>query len=201
MKVWAGAVRTFFLESRRICQPTLLLAIILLFALSGSTPLEAERKHKAEISPSVLPPDNFVGKVALGYSAAKAIPDICSKLFCYCGCDLTDSHTSLLDCFTCEHGVDCTICQDEAIIALDLKKKGKSLSEIQKAIDDAFQKQYPFEEPSPALKKYRALIEARPGGSQETNNGSNNSPRVGLPSKVGATAKRRSGGCCGHNRS
>jgi hypothetical protein len=109
-------------------------------------------------SNTVLNPAKFFGRAALGYSAAKQAPEICQKLFCYCGCDITDSHASLLDCFTCDHGVDCQICQDEAIISLHMKQEGKSLFKIQKSIDDAFSQQYPWDKPSPQLKKYRESI-------------------------------------------
>jgi hypothetical protein len=50
----------------------------------------------------VLSPQTFFGNAQAGYDAAQQIPDICSKLFCYCGCEAkeTDDHSSLLDCFT-----------------------------------------------------------------------------------------------------
>ena len=71
---------------------------------------------------------------------------------------MTDSHASLLDCFTCDHGADCQICQDEAIIGLHMKQEGKSLFKIQRAIDDAFSSQYPWDKPTPQLKIYRDSI-------------------------------------------
>ena len=104
----------------------------------------------------VLDPNKYFGKAKAGYAAAKECPEICAKLFCYCGCDLTDEHTSLLDCFTCDHGVDCYICQEEALVALKMKKQGKGLAEIQKTVDLAYRKEYPFDEKSPAYKKYLA---------------------------------------------
>jgi len=163
--------------------------------------LAAEQPSKADAIPAVLSPEKFEGKAAQGYAAAKQIPDICAKLFCYCGCDLTDSHCSLLDCFTCDHGVDCIICQDEAILALDMKKKGNSLAEIQKAIDTAFQKQYPWEKPSPALTKYRQSLGAKPDASSSkaliktsSQAARDNSPRL-------ATRPARRGSCCGHHGS
>lgn len=106
--------------------------------------------------PEVLDPNKYVGQVKAGYAAAKEVPQIVDKLFCYCGCDLTDCHGTLLDCFTNEHGEDCHICQEEAIIALKLHQKGKTVSDIQKEIDKKFQKEYPFEVESPALQKYKA---------------------------------------------
>src|SRR5580692_603585 len=57
----------------------------------------------------VLPAEQFFGEAQAGYTAAAQIPDICEKLFCYCGCDSTDKHQSLLDCFTSDHGADCSV--------------------------------------------------------------------------------------------
>ena len=104
----------------------------------------------------VLDPEKYFGKAKAGYMAAKACPEICAKLFCYCGCDLTDEHNSLLDCFTSDHGVDCYICQEEALVALKMKEQGKGLAEIQKVVDLAYTKEYPWDENSPAYKKYLA---------------------------------------------
>ena len=72
--------------------------------------------------PPVLAPEQFFGAAAMGYAAAKAVPHVCHKLFCYCGCDLTDAHTNLLDCFTNFHGADCHICQEEAMHALKMDR-------------------------------------------------------------------------------
>jgi hypothetical protein len=168
---------------------------------SGVTALEPTAK--ATSRPAVLPAENYVGKASEGYAAAKQVPDICSKLFCYCGCDKTDSHSSLLDCFTCDHGVDCTICQDEAIIALELKKKGKSISEIQREIDQAFQTMYPWDKPTPALEKYRASLKSGPvGSSAESDKSSKTESFLKLPAQLGdQTKRRRSGSCCGHSHS
>jgi hypothetical protein len=117
--------------------------------------------HSAGSDPkpgTVLDPSKFFGRAALGYSAAKQAPEVCEKLFCYCGCDMTDSHSTLLDCFVCEHGADCQICQDEAIVGLHMKQEGKSLLKIQKSIDEAFSQQYPWNKPTPQLTNYRNLL-------------------------------------------
>jgi hypothetical protein len=108
------------------------------------------------VSKTVLPPGQFFGQAAVGYQAAQQCPEIIEKLFCYCGCDETDQHTTLLDCFTTTHGADCQICTDEAVIAAQMKKQGKSIAEIQQAVDSKYAKEYPFQNESDALKKYRA---------------------------------------------
>jgi hypothetical protein len=106
-------------------------------------------------SKSVMPAGQFFGQAAVGYQAAQQCPEIIAKLFCYCGCDVTDEHSSLLDCFTSTHGADCQICTDEAVIAAQMKKEGKSIAEIQQAVDSKYSKEYPFKDESPALKKYK----------------------------------------------
>jgi hypothetical protein len=106
---------------------------------------------------SVLPAGKFFGQAAVGYQAAQQCPEVIAKLFCYCGCDMTDAHTTLLDCFTSEHGADCPICTDEAVIAAQMKKLGRTIPQIQQAIDSKYAKEYPFQEESPALKKYRQM--------------------------------------------
>ncbi len=104
----------------------------------------------------VLDPSQFAGLAAFGYASAKAAPEVMEKLFCYCGCDLTDSHTSLLDCFTSAHGVDCHICQEEAVLALKMHKDGTPIKQIQQEIDERYSDKYPFEEQTPAYKKYKS---------------------------------------------
>lgn len=103
----------------------------------------------------VLDPSQFAGLASFGYASAKAAPEVMEKLFCYCGCDLTDSHTSLLDCFTSAHGVDCHICQEEAVLALKLHRDGMPMKQIQQEIDERYSDKYPFEEQTPAYKKYK----------------------------------------------
>src|SRR5579872_4272920 len=97
---------------------------------------------------AVLGADHFFGKVAASYEAAKEIPDTCCKLFCYCGCDQIDGHTSLLDCFASDHTETCPVCQDEVLKALRLKKLGKQIGEIQQSVDREFDKEYPWNEPT-----------------------------------------------------
>lgn len=136
----------------------------------------------------VLPPENYFGQAQAGYEAAKLNADVCAKLFCYCGCDMTDGHSALLDCFTSDHGVDCEICCTESILALQLKKQGKSLAEIQKAIDQKYEHEYPFDKPSKALLTYRAQRlyhpAARPGAKPKSP-ASTEAPKLKPGAKIG----------------
>jgi hypothetical protein len=48
------------------------------------------------------------------------------------------------------------MCQSEALMALRLRKGGQPLGEIQRQIDFSYGRQYPYVDPSVALKRYRA---------------------------------------------
>jgi hypothetical protein len=164
--------------------PKLLLAIVVMLSLSGAVQAKAKE---------VISPEKFSGPIAAGYKAAQKAKDTCSKLFCYCGCDLSEEHTSLLDCFTSMHGVDCAICQEEAIIAWHMKEQGKSLGQIQKAIDERFAAQYPWDEASPVYESYLKNIKV--SGVKIANR---TTVRTKDNTKTKNLAKKRAGHCCGH---
>lgn len=50
-----------------------------------------------------LDPDRFVGKARLGHQVAREIPEVLDQLYCYCYCDRTVGHRSLLSCYTDGH--------------------------------------------------------------------------------------------------
>ena len=52
----------------------------------------------------VVSPARYVGQTAAAYSIAQAFPDVLDQLYCYCGCDRSLGHKSLLSCFTDDHG-------------------------------------------------------------------------------------------------
>ena len=97
----------------------------------------------------------------MSYAAAKAQPELMSKLFCYCGCDASEKMSSLLSCFQTDHSVDCNICRDEALLAVKLKKDGMPLRDIQKHVDDQFAIRYPYREKTEFLKQYEASRDAK----------------------------------------
>lgn len=56
-------------------------------------------------SGSVLDPEKFTGTTRNAYGAAKTIPQVLDKLYCYCYCENRPfNHKSLLSCFTEYHG-------------------------------------------------------------------------------------------------
>ena len=172
-----------------------LCAVVIGLSLNLCSPTGRADASEPKPAPAkVLPSSRFFGQAALGYAAAEQCPEIIAKLFCYCGCDGKEfSHTSLLDCFTCDHGADCQICTDEALIAAQMKKQGKSIPEIQKVIDDRYEKEYPFEQPTPAYKNYREHVRGSKLGADPVNS----APVQIAKLKPGAKA----GNCCGgHNK-
>lgn len=54
--------------------------------------------------PTPLPAAQFQGRVRDAYQAAADIPQVLSGLVCYCGCDKSQGHRHLLDCFVDTHG-------------------------------------------------------------------------------------------------
>lgn len=50
-----------------------------------------------------LDPARFVGKAAAAHRVAREMPDVLDQLYCYCYCDKTLGHQSLLSCYTDGH--------------------------------------------------------------------------------------------------
>ncbi len=50
-----------------------------------------------------LDPSRFVGKAAAAHQVARDTPDVLDQLYCYCECDKSIGHKSLLSCYTDGH--------------------------------------------------------------------------------------------------
>jgi Protein of unknown function with PCYCGC motif len=53
---------------------------------------------------------------------------------CYCHCDRSQGHGSLLDCFVSRHGAGCDICQKEDFYTYEQTRSGKTPGEIRDGI-------------------------------------------------------------------
>jgi hypothetical protein len=51
----------------------------------------------------ILDPARFTGKASLAHRAAGEFPGVIDQLHCYCGCDRTAGHVSLLSCYVDGH--------------------------------------------------------------------------------------------------
>lgn len=53
---------------------------------------------------------------------------------CYCHCDRSQGHSSLLDCFVSRHAAACDICIREDFYAYEQANKGKTAAQIREGI-------------------------------------------------------------------
>lgn len=85
-----------------------------------------------------LDPALFNGPVREAYRVAQQSPALLAQLHCYCGCDRTDGHRNLLDCFRDKHGSRCEICVGEAIEASRMAEQGAPVEQIRDALRRRF---------------------------------------------------------------
>jgi hypothetical protein len=85
-----------------------------------------------------LDPRRFQGDVRKAYEIAGHNPALLAQLHCYCGCDRTQGHKNLLDCFRDTHGSQCAICTGEAIEADTLANQGMPVEQIRDALRARF---------------------------------------------------------------
>jgi hypothetical protein len=90
----------------------------------------------------VLSPSRFVGKTAHAYKVAMDNQLLLDHMYCYCYCQKTIGHKSLLSCFTDKHAVNCTICQDQALFSKKLADEGLDIAEVRKKVDKKFWKPF-----------------------------------------------------------
>ena len=84
----------------------------------------------------VLDPLGFADpRVRAAYDAAKKYAHVLEEIYCYCRCRENIGHRALVECFETDHGANCDVCMNEAIVAARMTAEGKTPREIQKAID------------------------------------------------------------------
>ena len=86
----------------------------------------------------VLNPLMFIGTAREAYIVAQQVPWLLAQLWCYCGCDKTNGHRSLLDCYRDYHGATCAICTGEALEANQLYNQGSPVEQIRDALRARF---------------------------------------------------------------
>ncbi len=115
----------------------LLLSILLSGCSGGGEDIDPKTLRGGEMR-ETLSPAYFTGRSARAYKAAREIPEVLDSLHCYCECKKHFGHKSLLTCFVDQHGLHCDTCINEAIMAHEMHKKGKSILEIRRAVDEEF---------------------------------------------------------------
>ncbi len=161
-----------------------------------------EKSDSKALAAKVLMRPDFIGKDKICYTIAKQIPEVLQKLFCHCGCDYTEEHSTLLDCYFSDHTVDCSECKGEALMAFRMNRKGASVAEIQKAIDLNWAPANEFEkEPTEALRKYWRTRLWAPGSGPTPAEKYNKDhtpidPFTGSQDETSKKTDLQSGSCC-----
>jgi len=85
--------------------------------------------------PSTVDPALFAQPiVSNAYTVAARVKRVLYQEPCYCHCDRSQGHGSLLDCFVSKHGSGCNICVSEDFYAYEQTHKGKTPAQIREGI-------------------------------------------------------------------
>jgi hypothetical protein len=85
--------------------------------------------------PPTLPASIYTDKLIFNaYAVAARVNKVLYQQPCYCHCDRSQGHGSLLDCFASRHGSGCDICQREALYSYEQTRKGKTPAQIREGI-------------------------------------------------------------------
>ena len=85
--------------------------------------------------PATLSPAQFNDPVVKNaYAAAARIKKTLYQQPCYCHCDRSVGHGSLLDCYVSQHASGCDICIRETFYASEQQRKGKTAAQIRAGI-------------------------------------------------------------------
>jgi Protein of unknown function with PCYCGC motif len=86
--------------------------------------------------PETLSPSQFTDVVVQNaYILASRVKRILYQQPCYCHCDRSQGHKSLLDCFAGTHGSQCGVCLREAFYSYEQSHKGKTAAQIRAGIE------------------------------------------------------------------
>ena len=85
--------------------------------------------------PATLSPALFTDPVIQNaYAIAARIKKTLYQQPCYCHCDRSIGHGSLLDCYVSQHATGCDICVRETFYASEQQRKGKTPAQIRAGI-------------------------------------------------------------------
>jgi len=85
--------------------------------------------------PATMNPELFTDPVVQNaYTIAARIKKTLYREPCYCHCDRSQGHGSLLDCFASKHGAGCNICIAEDFYSYEQSRNGKTAAQIRAGI-------------------------------------------------------------------
>jgi Protein of unknown function with PCYCGC motif len=86
--------------------------------------------------PTTLAPDSFPDAlVQNAYALAARVRKVLYQQPCYCHCDRSQGHGSLLDCFAGKHAAECGVCIREGLYSYEQTHKGKTPAQIRDGIE------------------------------------------------------------------
>lgn len=107
--------------------------------LAQSVPEEVPAFHNEAPTgplPEMLSPAQFTDvTVQNAYLLAGRAKKVLYQQPCYCHCDRSQGHKSLLDCFASKHGSGCGVCMREALYSYEQSRKGKTAAQIREGIE------------------------------------------------------------------
>jgi hypothetical protein len=86
--------------------------------------------------PATLAPSQFSDiLVQNAYTLASRAKRVLYQQPCYCHCDRSQGHGSLLDCYTGKHAAECGVCIREVLYSYEQSHKGKTAAQIREGIE------------------------------------------------------------------
>ena len=92
-------------------------------------------KPPEDALPPTMEPSVFTDVLTFNaYAVAGRTKKVIYQQPCYCRCDRSQGHGSLLDCFVSRHGSGCDVCQKEVFYSYEQAHKGKNPTQIREGI-------------------------------------------------------------------
>jgi hypothetical protein len=87
--------------------------------------------------PATLAPETFTDVlVQNAYALAARVRKVLYQQPCYCHCDRSQGHGSLLDCFAGKHAAECGVCIREGLYSYEQTRKGRTAAQIREGIEN-----------------------------------------------------------------
>ena len=122
---------------------------------SEPVPAFHEQAPQGALPPTMDPATFSDIVVQNAYKVAARVKRVLYQQPCYCHCDRSQGHGSLLDCFASKHGSGCDVCIREDFYAYEESRKGKTAAQIRAGIERGEWQQVDvskYETPLPAAK-------------------------------------------------
>jgi len=103
-------------------------------AYNAAPPAKGQKLPPILSGASLMGPAFTIPAQGVAYRAAAKIPTILHQLPCYCYCDRGHGHNSLHSCFEDTHGAHCSTCMQEALLAEQMSRQGKTVKQIRAAV-------------------------------------------------------------------